>query len=119
MKKRILLVCMVIALLMISSIGAFAATGDVDPEVQALVDSANEDIDNLVDEAMLAANFEGLSNEELMEIIVELKKETRAISKSAIKAARDMGCKEIRCYFIEVEIGDKIVKIDPLVVGGW
>jgi hypothetical protein len=120
MKKRILVVIMVVALLMVSSISVFAAVGDVDPvAVEALVDEANEDIDNLVDEAKIAADAEGLSNKDLMEIIVELKKETREISKSAIKDARDMGCNDIHCYFIEIEIGDKLVKVDPLVVGGW
>lgn len=119
MKKRILVVLMVFVLLMVSSISAFAAIGELDPVVEALVDKANEEIDNLVDVAKLDADSEDLSNKDLMGIIVELKKETRAISKSAIKDARDIGFNDIHCYFMEVEIGDKIVKIDPLVVGGW
>ena len=106
-------------MLMAATVCAFAVEGTVATEIQTLVDTANGDIQVLIDGAIADASAEGLSNKDLMKIIIELKKDTRSISQSAIKDARDMGCKDVHCYLIEVVIGEKNVKIDPLVVGGW
>jgi hypothetical protein len=122
MKKRIVVVLMVVVMMMATSVSALAVEGspdELDFDIQALLEDANEVIDELIIQAQEDADHADLSNKDLMKIIVKLKQDTKEISKITIKEARDNGCKDVRCYFVEVEIGDKIVKIDPLVVGGW
>lgn len=114
MKKRILVVIMVVALLVMSSMTAFAS---VDKEALAyeLVDNANEEIYQLIEDAQDDADEDVDS---IDKIISKLIKDTNKIANKTIKKAAKEDI-SLFCQLEEVLIGGQIVLIDPLLVGGW
>ncbi|SHI91727.1 hypothetical protein SAMN02745751_01325 [Dethiosulfatibacter aminovorans DSM 17477] len=115
MKKRILVLFMVVAMLLATSVSAFAV--DIEALANEMVATANAEIDELIADAQLEAEAVE-SNGELKEIIAQLVEDTNGISEAAIEKAAEEGI-ILECVLVKVEIGHKNVKIDPLVVGGW
>lgn len=79
-------------------------------EVQQQVDKANAKIDNLVAKAIVKAED---NPDNVDKIIDNLVKQTNKIADKTIKYAAKKGI-EVYCEYEDVEIGGKIVSIDPL-----
>jgi ABC-type transporter MlaC component len=118
MKKRILVLIMVVAMLMATSVSAFAvASVDVltMQEVREDVREANKDILDLIKVAKIAAKE---NPDDVDSIITKLVADTELISSTTIGKA-DIAGIEVLCEYKNVVIGKVHVEIDPLVVGGW
>lgn len=120
----------VLLVLSLTLFGSFAfADTDVEnqeyvlSEVTEDIDLANEQIDNLIENAiedaeLLTTNDLKRYELELDKIIKELIKDVDKVAKEAIKDAAKNDI-TVYCELIEVEINERVVLIDPLIVGGF
>ena len=122
MKKLFTGILLLIVFLSTSGTNVFAAQNDV----QELVNEANQKIQALIVVAKQEAK-EVMSNDSLTELEKEvlvqaiadqLVVETDTLAADAIANARALGYNVV-CDYKEVKIGDLIILVDPLRVGGW
>lgn len=109
-------------------------------EVVAIVDKANEDIQAKIDEAVakaddltasynmglalikdtpkynkIAKELKAVYDKQLDEVAETLVKETNEIADKVIREAKEKGY-TVQCQLIPVQLGDRVVMIDPLIV---
>lgn len=109
-------------------------------EVVAIVDRANEDIQAKIDEAVakaddltssynmglalikdtpkynkIAKELKAVYDKQLDEVAETLVKETNEIADKAIREAEEKGY-TVQCQLVPVQLGDRVVMIDPLIV---
>jgi len=113
MKNKVFILTLI--LLMLFSIQVFAEDGENLEKTQKLVNEANEEIYELIEQAQLKAEEKP---EETQEVINELIEEIFEVSEETIKEGEELGV-SIICEYIEVDINGIIVLIDPLRVAGW
>lgn len=118
--KKIASLAIIILLVFILIPGvAFASDGDL-KKVTTQVDKTNERIDDMIDKAVeKAEKFEDKKNADKLidKLIDNLINKTNKIAENMIEKAEKQGI-EVYCELIEVEIGDQIILIDPLRIGG-
>ncbi len=128
MKFKMRLTVLLVLSLTIFGSFAFADTGEISDcvsnEVIEDINIANKQIDDKIQDAIEKAELKNIKcvddtmgfEEELDEIIAELINEANEIAQEAIAEAADKGV-TVYCELIEIEIYDRIVWIDPLIVG--
>ena len=119
MKK---LLSAVLAAMLMLSISAPAALADEieNAEVLQLLEETNEAINEEIEDAQAAADALDPNaddyEEELDEIITELVEETEEIANEAVEEANELGY-DFEKQYVEVQVGDRTVEVDPIHVG--
>ncbi|WP_432667256.1 hypothetical protein R9X47_12680 [Wukongibacter baidiensis] len=118
MKRFLSVVVLSMLLVMVFSATVFAAE-----DVYSLVEEANQKIEEKIEEAVEKADeLDPESSKydvKLDKIINKLIKETDKISKKTIKEAKKKYGATVVCEYVEVQIGNRTVLVDPLNVSGW
>ncbi len=118
MKKLLSMVIISILLVLVFSSSVFAAE-----DVYSLVEETNERIERMIDRAVERAddlNPESPRYDQRLDrIINRLVDRTNALAARTIRKAKRKFGVTVICEYVEVQIGNRTVLIDPLRVVGW